>query len=104
MSPKYPNITVELMGHDGNAFTVIGRRCTVARESGLSEHSNGAALANDDSATVATVWLIRRAGLGQAVRLPRGRAGSVRHQSRRHDPSGGYLFLTRRPSCREALR
>uniref|UniRef100_UPI0025C08D8C hypothetical protein n=1 Tax=Marivita sp. TaxID=2003365 RepID=UPI0025C08D8C len=32
-----PNITVKLTGHDGNAFTVIGRCCQAARESGLSE-------------------------------------------------------------------
>lgn len=37
MTPKYPNITVELIGHDGNAFTVIGRCCQAAREAGLSD-------------------------------------------------------------------
>jgi hypothetical protein len=25
MEVKYPNITVELCGHDGNAFSIIGR-------------------------------------------------------------------------------
>ena len=24
-SPRYPNITVELTGHDGNAFSIIGQ-------------------------------------------------------------------------------
>ena len=37
MTPKYPNITVRLIGHDGNAFTVIGRCCKAARKAGLSE-------------------------------------------------------------------
>ena len=37
MTPKYPNITVELIGHDGNAFTVVGRCCKAARKAGLSE-------------------------------------------------------------------
>lgn len=37
MTPKYPKITVELIGHDGNAFTVIGRCCQAAREAGLSD-------------------------------------------------------------------
>lgn len=25
MEPKYPNITVQLVGQDGNAFAIIGR-------------------------------------------------------------------------------
>ena len=37
MTPKYPEITVELIGHDGNAFTVLGRCRKAAREAGLSE-------------------------------------------------------------------
>ena len=34
MTPKYPEITVELIGHDGNAFTVLGRCRKTAREAG----------------------------------------------------------------------
>ena len=37
MTPKYPDITVELIGHDGNAFTVLDRCRKAAREAGLSE-------------------------------------------------------------------
>jgi hypothetical protein len=37
MNPKHPDITVELAGHDGNAFTVLGRCCKAARDAGLSE-------------------------------------------------------------------
>ena len=37
MTPKYPEITVELIGHDGNAFTVLGRCRKTAQEAGLSE-------------------------------------------------------------------
>lgn len=37
MTPKHPEIIVTLTGHDGNAFTVLGRCCQAARESGLSE-------------------------------------------------------------------
>jgi ABC-type sugar transport system substrate-binding protein len=37
MNPKHPDITVELAGHDGNAFSVLGRCRKAAREAGLSE-------------------------------------------------------------------
>ena len=37
MTPKYPDIIVDLIGHDGNAFTVLGRCRKAAREAGLSE-------------------------------------------------------------------
>ena len=37
MTPKYPEVTVTLIGHDGNAFTVLGRCRKTAREAGLSE-------------------------------------------------------------------
>jgi hypothetical protein len=36
MTPKYPEITVALSGHDGNAFTVLGRCREAARRAGLS--------------------------------------------------------------------
>ena len=34
--PKYPDITVELTGHDGNAFSVIGRCIKAMRAAGLA--------------------------------------------------------------------
>ena len=37
MNPKHPDITVELSGHDGNAFSVLGRCRKAAREAGFSE-------------------------------------------------------------------
>mgnify|MGYP006289293839 CR=1 FL=1 len=37
MTPKYPEIIVTLTGHDGNAFTVLGRCRQAAQEAGLEE-------------------------------------------------------------------
>ena len=37
MTPKHPDITVELTGHNGNAFAVLGRCRQAARDAGLSE-------------------------------------------------------------------
>ena len=37
MTPKYPYIIVELSGHDGNAFAILGRCRQAAQEAGLSE-------------------------------------------------------------------
>jgi len=37
MTPKYPDVTVTLTGHDGNAFAILGRCRAAAREAGLSE-------------------------------------------------------------------
>ena len=37
MTPRYPDITVTLTGHDGNAFAVLGRCREAARDAGLSE-------------------------------------------------------------------
>ena len=37
MTPKYSEVTVTLIGHDGNAFTVLGRCRKTARDAGLSE-------------------------------------------------------------------
>lgn len=37
MTPKYPEIIVTLTGHDGNAFTVLGRCRQAAEEAGLDE-------------------------------------------------------------------
>jgi hypothetical protein len=35
--PKYPHITVELVGYDGNAFTVLGRVTKAMRKHGLGD-------------------------------------------------------------------
>ncbi|WP_372675080.1 hypothetical protein [Aquicoccus sp.] len=37
MTPKHPEIIVTLPGHDGNAFTVLGRCRQAARAAGLPE-------------------------------------------------------------------
>ena len=37
MSPKFPNITVELSGQDGNAFMIIGRVGKALRREGVSQ-------------------------------------------------------------------
>jgi len=33
---KYPEIEVELIGHDGNAFTILGRVTRAMKRAGLS--------------------------------------------------------------------
>ena len=35
MTPKYPNITVRLVGEDGNAFFIIGRVGAALRRAGV---------------------------------------------------------------------
>ena len=37
MPPKYPNITVQLTGHDSNAFMILGLCGRAAKEAGLSQ-------------------------------------------------------------------
>ena len=37
MNPKHPDIIVALVGHDGNAFSVLGRCRKAAQEVGLPE-------------------------------------------------------------------
>jgi hypothetical protein len=37
MDPKYPNITVKLVGNDGNAFAILGRVSGALRRAGVSE-------------------------------------------------------------------
>ena len=37
MTPKHPNITVELVGQDGNAFAILGRCQQAARDAGLEK-------------------------------------------------------------------
>lgn len=36
MNPKYPEITVNLTGVDGNAFSIIGKCRTQAKRKGIS--------------------------------------------------------------------
>lgn len=35
--PKYPNVSVRLVGEDGNAFFILGRVTTAMRRAGISE-------------------------------------------------------------------
>lgn len=37
MTPKYPNITVEMVGQDGNAFAILGRCKQAARTARLEK-------------------------------------------------------------------
>ncbi len=37
MTIRYPNIEVALVGHDGNAFAVLGRVQRALRDAGVSE-------------------------------------------------------------------
>lgn len=37
MEPKYPNITVPLVGQDGNAFFILGRVTGALRRAGASQ-------------------------------------------------------------------
>ena len=36
-TPKFPNVKVNLVGEDGNAFAILGRCRRAARRAGLSE-------------------------------------------------------------------
>lgn len=35
MTPKYPNVKVQLSGTDGNAFAILGRVNTALKEAGI---------------------------------------------------------------------
>ncbi len=37
MGVRYPNVTVELVGHDGNAFSILGRVTRELRRAGVSD-------------------------------------------------------------------
>lgn len=37
MTPKYPEVKVQLTGRDSNAFSILGRTLTAMRRAGLSE-------------------------------------------------------------------
>lgn len=45
MTPKHPEITVELAGHDGNAFAVLGRCRRAAEAADLSQQEIDAFMA-----------------------------------------------------------
>ena len=49
MTPKYPNITVEMVGQDGNAFAILGRCKQAARDAGLEKAEIGAFIAEATS-------------------------------------------------------
>ena len=38
MQPKYPNVTVQLTGEDGNAFFIIGKVQRALRAAGVANH------------------------------------------------------------------
>jgi len=40
MKPKYPEVTVQLAGEDGNAFAILGRVSTALRRAGHPEAAN----------------------------------------------------------------
>ena len=42
MEPKYPNITVSLVGEDGNAFMVLGLVSKALRRGGVSDEERKA--------------------------------------------------------------
>jgi len=37
MEPRYPNVTVELVGRDGNAFAILGRVRKALRDAGVPD-------------------------------------------------------------------
>ena len=37
METKHPEVQVSLVGHDGNAFAILGRCATAARRAGVSQ-------------------------------------------------------------------
>ena len=37
MEPKYPNVVVELVGHDGNAYAILARVRRALREHGVPD-------------------------------------------------------------------
>jgi hypothetical protein len=45
MIPKYPDITVTLVGTDGNAFAVLGKVSRALRQAGVSDDERQAFMA-----------------------------------------------------------
>jgi hypothetical protein len=37
MNPKFPDITVKLIGEDGNAFSIVGRVVKALRKAGIPQ-------------------------------------------------------------------
>jgi hypothetical protein len=42
MKPKFPNVEVQLVGEDGNAFSILGRVSRALRDAGAGEEKVGA--------------------------------------------------------------
>ena len=59
MSPKYPDIAVQLTGEDGNAYAILGRVRHALRQAGVSQAEREAfvqeATAGDYDALLQTV-------------------------------------------------
>lgn len=59
--PKYPHITVKLVGEDGNAFSIIGRVQRALRTKGVSAEEIDAfraeATSGDYDHLLRTVWM-----------------------------------------------
>jgi hypothetical protein len=57
MIPKYPDVKVQLVGEDGNAFAIVGRVARALREAGVPPKEVAAymkeAMASDYDKTVA---------------------------------------------------
>jgi hypothetical protein len=49
--PKYPNVTVELVGHDGNAWSILARVSQALRQAGVSGEEISAYLTEATSST-----------------------------------------------------
>ncbi|WP_323034941.1 hypothetical protein [Pararhodobacter sp.] len=45
MPPKYPDLTVEVTGHDGNAFVILGRCRHAAQQADLNDDQISAFMA-----------------------------------------------------------
>jgi hypothetical protein len=58
MTPRYPDIKVRLVGHDGNAFAILGRVSKAMRQAGIDKQERDAfmaeATAGDYNALLAT--------------------------------------------------
>lgn len=44
MGPKHPNVNVQLVGEDGNAFSILGRVKAALRKAGISKNEQDAFL------------------------------------------------------------
>lgn len=61
--PKYPDISVRLVGEDGNAFAIMGRVSAALRDAGISKEERDAYFAEstagdyDHLLRTATAWV-----------------------------------------------